>query len=143
MGFSGSRFCGPAHTLLMGTTDFRELRVYQEAFESAVALFELSRRWPPEERFSLTDQIRRSSRSVAANIAEAWGKRRYRAAFILKLTDADAEARESIVHLGFACRHGYITRGEYGTHLAAYDGICAKLHRMMQRGGDWGLSGTE
>lgn len=74
---------------------FRELRVYQMAFDAAMHLFELSKKWPKEERYSLTDQIRRASRSVCANIAEAWRKRRYVAHFRSKLTDADSEAAET------------------------------------------------
>ena len=68
---------------------YSELRVYQLAFEAAMTIFELSKRWPPEEKYSLTDQIRRSSRSVCGNIAEAWRKRRYPAHFVSKLSDAD------------------------------------------------------
>ncbi|HKZ68777.1 MAG TPA: four helix bundle protein [Anaerolineales bacterium] len=82
--------------------DHRELRVNQLAFESAVRIFELTKTFPPEERYSLTDQIRRSSRSVCANIAEAWRKRRYPNNFVSKLSDADAEATETLVWLDFA-----------------------------------------
>ncbi len=70
---------------------FRELRVYREAFESAMQIFEHSKQWTKEERYSPTDQIRRSSRSVCEQIAEAWRKRRYIAHFRSKLTDADSE----------------------------------------------------
>jgi four helix bundle protein len=70
----------------------RELEVYGRAFDSAMEIFEISKAFPKEETYSLTDQIRRSSRSVCANLAEAWRKRRYEAAFIAKLTDAEAEA---------------------------------------------------
>ena len=77
--------------------DYRELRVYQLAFESAMQIFELTRAFPREETYSLTDQIRRSSRSVCANIVEAWRKRRYPASFISKLSDADTEAAETLV----------------------------------------------
>jgi four helix bundle protein len=72
-----------------------DLDVYQLAFESAMRIFELSKQFPKEETYSLTDQIRRSSRSVCANIAEGWRKRRYEAAFVNKLTDAEAEAAET------------------------------------------------
>ena len=81
----------------MTIKDFRELRVYQKAFESAMEIFALSKKWPAEERYSLTDQIRRSSRSVCANIAEAWRKRRYPASFVSKMSDADTEAGETVV----------------------------------------------
>jgi four helix bundle protein len=72
-----------------------DLDVYQLAFESAMRIFELSKQFPKEETYSLTDQIRRSSRSVCANITEGWRKRRYEAAFVNKLTDAEAEAAET------------------------------------------------
>ena len=74
---------------------FRELRVYSEAFDSAMRIFEYSKKWPKEEKYSLTDQNRRSSRSVCEQIAEAWRKRRYIAHFRSKLTDADSEAAET------------------------------------------------
>lgn len=73
----------------------QDLEVYQAAFEEAMRIFEVSKKFPIEERYSLTDQIRRSSRSVCANLAEAWRKRRYEAAFIAKLTDCAAEATET------------------------------------------------
>jgi four helix bundle protein len=69
---------------------FRELRVYRQGFAAASRIYKLSKRWPKEERYSLTDQIRRSSRSVCANVAEAWRKRRYPAHFVSKLSDADS-----------------------------------------------------
>ena len=73
----------------------KELRVYQNAYNLAMDIFLIRKRWPKEEKYSLTDQIRRSSRSVCANIREAWAKRRYEAHFISKLTDADAENSET------------------------------------------------
>jgi len=75
------------------------LRVYQLAFEAAIRIYKLSKKWPPEEKYSLTDQIRRSSRSVCGNMAEAWRKRRYPANFVSKLSDSDAEATETEVCL--------------------------------------------
>ena len=72
-----------------------ELEVYQTAFDAAMKIFELSKKFPKEETYSLTDQIRRSSRSVCANVAEAWRKRRYQAAFISKLSDSETEAAET------------------------------------------------
>ena len=87
---------------------FRELEVYLLARAGALRIFETSKSFPIEERYSLTDQIRRSSRSVCANIAEAWRKRRYPNAFISKLSDAEAEAAETQVWLEFALRCGYI-----------------------------------
>ena len=80
---------------LMPVREFKELRVYQQAYDAATEIFEHSKEWPKEETYSLTDQIRRSSRSVCANIAEAWRKRRYENHFVSKLSDADAEAAET------------------------------------------------
>jgi four helix bundle protein len=89
-----------------------DLRVYQTAFDAAIKIFELSKKFPIEERYSLTDQIRRSSRSVCANLAEAWRKRRYQAAFIAKLSDSEAEAAEVQVWLKFAVKCGYLGLAE-------------------------------
>jgi four helix bundle protein len=75
---------------------YRELRVYQAALEAAMIIFELTKRFPPEEKYSMTDQIRRSSRSVCANIGEAWRKRRYPAHFVSKLSDSEGEAEETV-----------------------------------------------
>ncbi len=119
---------------------FRELRVYETAFERAMEIFGLSKAWPAEEKYSLTDQIRRSSRSVCANIAEAWRKRRYPASFVSKLSDSDAEAAETLVWLQFAERCGYIST-EASTRLSeVYDHICAQLTIMMQRSDQWRLT---
>jgi len=93
--------------------DFKNLLAYQKAFENAMAIFELSKVFPKEERYSLTDQIRRSSRSVNANIAEAYRKRRYPKHFISKLTDADAENSETIVWLDYALACNYIKHEQY------------------------------
>lgn len=96
---------------------FSELQVYQNAFSLASQIFAISKRWPPEERYSLTDQIRRAARSVGANIAESWGKRRYEAHFISKLTDADTENHEVEHWLMTAHGDGYITQAEL-VHLS-------------------------
>ena len=82
--------------------------VYQIAFDAAMAIFELSKQFPVEERYSLTDQIRRSSRSVCANLAESWRKRRYQAAFIAKLNDCESEAAETQTWLKFSVKCGYL-----------------------------------
>src|SRR5688572_2896742 len=87
---------------------YRELRVYQDAITLAMEIFEITKSFPPEERFSLTDQIRRSSRSVCSNTAEAWRKRRYKAAFIAKLSDAETEACETQVWLEISAKCRYI-----------------------------------
>src|SRR5258706_4389267 len=89
-----------------------DLEVYQRAFDVAMGIFELSKPFPKEETYSLTDQIRRSSRSVCANLAEAWRKRRYEKAFVSKLSDSEGEAAETQVWLAFALRCGYMQRAE-------------------------------
>mgnify|MGYP001615319045 CR=1 FL=1 len=93
-----------------------QLDVYQLAFKAARRVFELSKGFPREETYSLTDQIRRSSRSVCANIAEAWRKRRYEAAFLSKLNDAEAEAAETQTWSRFAVECGYLT-SEVGNEM--------------------------
>ena len=90
--------------------DFKELLAYKKSFELAMEIFELSKTFPKEERFSLTDQIRRSSRSVSANIAESYRKRRYTNHFISKLTDSDAENTETNTWLEFSLECQYITK---------------------------------
>jgi len=121
----------------MKVADYKDLRVYQLAFESAMEIFELSRAFPTEEKYSLTDQMRRSSRSVCANIAEAWRKRRYKAAFISKLSDADGEATETEVHLDFALRCGYLQKDVHARLKDKYDHICRQLTLMMDDAASW------
>ena len=86
----------------------KDLRVYKKAYALAMEIFELSKNWPSEEKFSLTDQIRRSSRSVCANLREAWSKRRYEAHFISKLTDSNGENSETDTWLDFALDCKYL-----------------------------------
>lgn len=78
---------------------FRELKVWQKGMDATMRLFELTKRFPADEKYSLTDRIRRSSRSVAANVSEAWRKRRYAAAFVSKRNDAEGEAAETQTHI--------------------------------------------
>lgn len=92
---------------------FTGLIAYQKAFDFGRMVFRLSKSWPVEERFALADQVRRSARSVGANIAEAWGKRRYEAHFISKLSDADAELLETEHWLRCASDHGYISQAQF------------------------------
>ena len=108
-----------------------QLRVYEESFEAAMRILVHSKRWPKGERYALTDQIRRSSRSVCANIREAWRKRRYPKHFVSKLSDADAEAAETRTWLQFAVRCGYIDESVFEPLDAAYDKICGGLVTMM------------
>src|SRR5436190_14653432 len=93
---------------------FKDLRVYQEAREVSRAVFNLSKAFPKEEMFSLTDQVRRAARSIGAQIAEAWGKRRYEKHFVSKLTDADAEQMEPQHWIGEAFDCGYISEADAG-----------------------------
>ena len=86
----------------------KELRVYKEAYGLAMEIFEISKGWPAGEKYALTDQVRRSSRAVCANLREAWSKRRYEAHFISKLTDVDAENNETETWLDFARDCGYL-----------------------------------
>ncbi len=105
--------------------------------ESAMRIFELSKLFPAEEKYSLTDQIRRSSRSVCANIAEGWRKRRYPNAFVSKLSDADAEAAETQVWLEFASKCGYLEDTDYKELDTAYSHISGKLVNMLTRPEQW------
>ncbi|KIO53246.1 four helix bundle protein [Flavobacterium hibernum] len=93
--------------------DFKELLAYKKSFELAMEIFEISKFFPQEEKYSLTDQIRRSSRSVSANIAESYRKRRYTNHFISKLTDSDAENSETNVWLEFALKCEYINQEKF------------------------------
>jgi four helix bundle protein len=114
-----------------------ELDVYRLASEAAMRIFEVSKSFPREEVYSLTDQIRRSSRSACANLAEAWRKRRYEAAFVLKLNDAEAEAAETQTWLQFAMDCGYLEPEAGQTLLQAYDHIIGKLVRMITNPSPW------
>lgn len=116
---------------------FRELRVYQAARAAAKRIFELSRRFPSEERYSLTSQVCRASRSVGANIAEAWRKRRYPASFVSKLSDADAEAPEVRAWLDAAVDCHYIDQAELKDLDDCYDRLGAQLRLMMDDPRKW------
>jgi four helix bundle protein len=107
------------------------LRVYQLAYRAAMEVFRHSRSFPAEERYSLVSQIRRSARSVAANIAEGYRKRQYPAMFSSKLADADGEATETRVWLDFARDCGYLTPEIHQELTAAYDEVGRMLHSVM------------
>jgi len=96
-----------------------------------------SKKWPHDEKYSLIDQIRRSSRSVCSNIAEAWRKRKYPAHFVSKLSDSDAEAAETQVWLQFALHCNYIGEDEFISLKAKYDHICAMLTKIMRQPQKW------
>lgn len=116
---------------------FRDLRVYRDAFSLAREIYHVSKEWPAEERYALTDQIRRSSRSVCANIAEAWRKRRYPKYFISKLSDSDAETAETRVWLDFAVDCEYVSQDQYEDLDARYDRIQGSLVKMMTESARW------
>jgi len=116
---------------------FKELRVWQNAMDAAMVAFEVSKRFPVEERYSLTDQFRRSSRSVASNIAEAWRKRRYVAAFVSKLNDAEGEAAESQTWVEFALRCRYFTAEEAQDLDQRYELVLSQLVAMIEKPNDW------
>jgi four helix bundle protein len=109
----------------------RQLHVFQLAYKTAMEVFRQSRSVPSDERYSLTSQIRRSSRSVAANIAEGYRKRQYPAMFSSKMADADAKATETGVWLDFARDCGYLKLGEYRQLTAAGEDIGRMLHVMV------------
>ena len=117
----------------------KDLEVYELAFETAMEIFELSKSFPKEERYSLTDQIRRSSRSVAANIAEAFRKRRYPKAFISKLSDSEGEAAETQVWIDFALKCKYIDNKMYEKLFDKYDHIISMLVNMIKHPEKWSI----
>ena len=114
-----------------------DLVVYQMAFEAAMEIFNLSKTFPIEERYSLTDQIRRSSRSVCANLAEAWRKRRYKAAFIAKLSDSEAEAAETQVWLKFAVKCQYLDIEKGRELYGIYNQVLSGLVTMINNSNRW------
>ncbi len=116
---------------------FKELNVYKSSIDGAMKIFEITKRFPSEEKYSMTDQIRRYSRSVSANLGEAWRRRRYRAAFISKLNDCESEASETQVWLEIAQRCKYITEDEYDQLDAEYNHIIGQLVRMVNNVEKW------
>ena len=107
----------------------KELEVYKVGFQLAMEIFELTKTFPSEERYALTGQIRRSSRSICLNLREAWAKRRYEAHFVSKLTDCDGENNETDSSLDFALACQYITHDQHA-HLTSR---CAEIGRMLGR----------
>ena len=116
-----------------GPRGFRDLKVYQLAYRVAMEIFELSKAFPPEERYALTDQIRRASRSVCQNIAEAYRKRRYVKHFVSKLTDADGEAAETQVLLDFSRDCGYLSSEKHAELAASYREVGRMLGGIIGR----------
>lgn len=115
----------------------KELEVYQMAFDAAMRIFEVSKKFPIEERYSLTDQIRRSSRSVCANLAEAWRKRRCEAAFVAKLNDCEAESAETQTWLEFAVKCNYLDVETGREIYATYNRILGGLVSMIANPEPW------
>jgi four helix bundle protein len=111
--------------------DFRDLLAYKKGFELAMKIFQISKSFPPDERYSLTDQIRRSSRAICANIAESYRKRRYPAHFISKLSDSDTENSETQVWLDFAIACHYIDKETYETLVNLSNEVGRLLSYMM------------
>lgn len=115
----------------------QDLKVYQESFKTAMEIYELSKIFSKEELYSLTDQVRRSSRSVSVNISEAWGKRKYEKSFVAKLTDSEGEARETQSWLEFALACKYISDEQYNNLNKKYNYIIGMLVIMMNQSGKW------
>jgi four helix bundle protein len=109
----------------------------------AMKVFQVSKAFPADERFSLTDQIRRASRSVAANVAEAWRKRRYEAAFIATLNDAEGEAAETQTHLEIARRCGYVSDQQAAALDHDYEQLLSQLVHMSTHSSDWVIGGVK
>lgn len=116
---------------------FKDLRVYQEACELDYAIFIESKNFPREEMNSLTDQVRRASRSIGGNIAEAWAKRRYPAHFVSKLTDSDGELQETLHWIGRALAYGYVSEQWHDATTARCVHIGRMLGKMIQRPNDF------
>jgi four helix bundle protein len=110
---------------------FRDLIVYQLAYRLSVEIFEITKSFPKEEKYSLVDQIRRSSRSVPSNIAEAWSRRRYPKSFVSKLIDADGEAAETTVWLDFSKDHKYINEEKHIYFIEKYTEVFKMLNSMI------------
>ena len=112
---------------------YRDLKVYQMSYQLALDIQKVTKIFPKEEKYSLTDQIRRSSRSVPANLAEAWKKRRYEKAFISKLIDCAGEAGETEVWLDFSKDFGYLNETKYHELIKRYDEVNRMLYGMIEK----------
>ena len=124
---------------MVNIRSFRELEVWKKAMDLAMDIFEITKRFPPEEKYALIDQIRRSSRSVPANIAEAWRKRRYPAAFVSKLNDAESESAETQTHLEIARRCGYLDTESASRLDYSYEETMAMLVTMIAHPDQWSI----
>ena len=116
-----------------GQRGYRDLKVYKLAYNLAMEIFEETKSFPPEEKYSLTDQIRKSSRSVAANIAEAWKRRQYLKMFITRIIDSASEAGETEVWLDFSKDCGYLEKPTYDQLMKGYDEVNRMLFGMVRK----------
>jgi four helix bundle protein len=116
---------------------YKDLRVYNNAMEAAMKIFELTKTFPPEEKYSLTDQMRRASRSLCSTIGEAWRKRINQAAFTAKLNDSESVACESQVWVEFARKCGYLKDEVCNELDSAYDQILGQLFKMIKESDKW------
>lgn len=112
---------------------FRDLIVYQLSYKLAVEIFEITKTFPKEEKYSLVDQIRRSSRSVPTNISEAWSRRRYPKSFVNKLIESDGETSETTVWLDFSKDHKYIPEEKHDYFITKYDEVAKMLNSMINQ----------
>ncbi len=117
----------------------RDLDVYRHSFKASMKIFEITIKFPKEERYSLTDQMRRSSRSLCANLAEAWRKRIYPAAFTAKINDSKAETCETQTWLDLSVACGYISKPVYSKLNKDYDNILGKLVNMRTHPEKWSI----
>lgn len=118
-------------------SSYRELRVYIVSINATMEIFEMTKKFPSEEKYSLTDQIRRSSRSVCANLGESWRKRRYKAAFIAKLSDSETEACETQVWLEVSYLSKYISKNQFEKLDKEYESIIAQIVKMIDGADKW------
>lgn len=117
----------------MSYRGYKDLKVYQLAYKLAMDIFHVTKSFPVEERYSLTDQIRRSSRSIPANISEAWKKRIYPKMFVSKIVDAAGEAGETEVWLDFSKDSGYLAVEKYEELASSYDEVNRMLYGMVEK----------
>lgn len=122
---------------------YKDLDVYQMAFDGAMKIYEITKKFPKEEKYAMIDQIRRSSRSVCANLGESWRKRRYKLSFVSKLSDAETEAAETQIWLDFAVHCGYIEENEHHDLTTLYNNIIGKIVRMIDNPEPWLLKNID
>ena len=118
-------------------SSYRDFRVYNGATNATMVIFEMTKKFPSEEKYSLTDQIKRSSRSVCANLGESWRKRRYKAAFIAKLSDSETEAFETQVWLEVSYLSKYISKIQFEKLDKEYESIIAQIVKMIDGADKW------